>query len=54
MDLNPDNYRGKGLWGIAVTVVLTLACGFLYALNNSNTDDDVDDDDDTDCDFDFD
>ena len=49
---NINNYRGKGLLGIAVTVVLTLACGLLYALNDSNSD--YDDDDDCDDDFDFD
>lgn len=38
-NLNINDFKNKSLLGIAVTVVLTLACGLLYALNG-NTDND--------------
>ena len=47
---NINDFKNKSLLGIAVTVVLTLACGLLYALNGST--DANDDDSGFDCDFD--
>ena len=39
----PNNFKSKGLIGIAVTVLLTVGCGLLYAINSQLKQLDIDD-----------